>query len=312
MAREFAIVRASFWTGETGRKIREFGGDAQRVALYLITCGSSNLIGLYYLPVPTLCHEVGITLQGAWKALRCLSEAHFAYYDAPSEVVFVPEMAAIQVGESLKPADKRIKAIIREWQKHRKCLFYNDFYQRYGVPFYLPDPSPLKAPYEPLRSQEQDQDQDKDQEQDTSTVGSPNGKKRKVRSDAYCEAFELWWMAYPRKEGKGSAYRAWIEAGKRIREQRKLDSRQVAEVLLYKATEYAESPRGHWPIAKLPHPSTWLNDCRYDDDPSAWQVPFVTEEQRGLFAGTRDPRGNLAVAEEFKRDLDEMEVVNAG
>lgn len=305
MAREFAIVRASFWTGETGRKIREFGGDAQRVALYLITCGSSNLIGLYYLPVPTLCHEVGMTIQGAWKALRCLSEAHFAYYDAPSEVVFVPEMAAIQVGESLKPADKRIKAIIREWQKYRKCLFYNDFYQRYGVPFYLPDPSPLKAPYEPLRSQEQEQEQEKDQEQDTSMAGSPNGKKRKSRPSNYCEAFEAWWLAYPRREAKGDAYEAWIKAGKRVRTKHNLDSHKAAELLLQKAIEYTNSTRGKWPLVKLPHPATWLNGDRYEDDPESWKAPF---EQRGLFGPDPDPRGNLASAESYLKKRLEVEV----
>jgi hypothetical protein len=71
MPRDFAIVKSSFWTGETGRKLRAAGGDAQRVAMYLITCGSSNMIGLYYLPLPVMCHEIGITLQGASKALRC-------------------------------------------------------------------------------------------------------------------------------------------------------------------------------------------------------------------------------------------------
>jgi hypothetical protein len=49
--RDYAKVAPTFWNGETGKKIRELGRDAQVVALYLITCPSSNWIGLYYLPL---------------------------------------------------------------------------------------------------------------------------------------------------------------------------------------------------------------------------------------------------------------------
>jgi len=53
--RDFAKVCGQFWIGETGRKLRAAGRDAQTVALYLITCPSANMLGLYYLP---LGHQV--------------------------------------------------------------------------------------------------------------------------------------------------------------------------------------------------------------------------------------------------------------
>lgn len=89
--REYCKVSPQFWTGATGKEIRKTGRDAQLVALYLLTCPNSNWIGLYYMPLPTLCHETGLKPEGAWKALRSLSEAQFAYFDDASEHVFVVE-----------------------------------------------------------------------------------------------------------------------------------------------------------------------------------------------------------------------------
>jgi hypothetical protein len=126
------------------------------------------MIGLYYLALPTLCHEVGITEKGALKALARCSEGVFGYYDRGSEGVFVPEMAHYQIGPTLKPKDNRHKAVLKLLEQMRKSPFIKEFMARYQVPFQLPDLSPLQAPCKPLRSQDQDQvqEQEKDQEQE--------------------------------------------------------------------------------------------------------------------------------------------------
>ena len=97
--REYAKVAPQFWTGTTGKRLRGMGRDVQVVALYLVTCPSANMLGLYYLPLPTLCHEIGMKPEGALKALRRVSEGGFATYDTASEHVWVKEMARFQIGE---------------------------------------------------------------------------------------------------------------------------------------------------------------------------------------------------------------------
>lgn len=57
--RNFAKVKPQFWIGETGRNIRSRGQDHITVALYLMSCPSPTMIGLYYLPVTTLALETG-------------------------------------------------------------------------------------------------------------------------------------------------------------------------------------------------------------------------------------------------------------
>lgn len=58
--RDYAIVSPHFWRGETGRSIRG-RRPTQILALYLLTCPSSNMLGMYYLPICTITHETGLT-----------------------------------------------------------------------------------------------------------------------------------------------------------------------------------------------------------------------------------------------------------
>lgn len=189
MGREYAIVTSKFWTGETGKSLRK-EPDAQRVAFYLITAPTSNMIGLYYLPLPTLCHEVGMTLQGALKALRRVSELGFAHFDADSEWVWVPAMASFQLGEKLKPKDKRITGVVNLLRDARKSPYIKSFVDKYGASFSLPPIDFHEAPSKPHRSQDQDQDQD--QEGDTPLPPSRKGRRGFVKPtveeiSAYCE-----------------------------------------------------------------------------------------------------------------------------
>ena len=177
--RDYAVFSPRFWTSDTGKRIKAAGRDVQIVAVYLFTSPTSNMIGLYYLPLPTLCHEVGIDNEGALKALRSLEDLHFCRYSPFEEVVFVFEMAKWQVGDRLAENDNRVKGVIRELENYRKSSFLPAFMERYSRPFHLPK---MEAPSKPLRSQEQEQDQEQEQEQEqeeeniSSEAGVPTSK----------------------------------------------------------------------------------------------------------------------------------------
>jgi hypothetical protein len=174
--RDHAIVSPQFWTGETGRQLRH-DPDAQRIAFYLMTCPSANMIGLYYLPIPLICHEVGLSEEGALKGLARLSEALFCAYDAPSETVFVFNMARYQLGETLNPKDHRHLAVQRQLSQMRNSHFYNAFLEIYSEPYCLNlsrNTRGLQGASEPLRSKDQDKDKDKDKEKTLSV--SPDGE----------------------------------------------------------------------------------------------------------------------------------------
>ena len=135
--REYGKIAPTFWTGHTGRQIKKMGAQAQVIALYLLTSPHANMLGLYYLPLPYIAHETGSTLQGASKALQSLSEVSFCTYDEEPEMVFVHEMAKYQIGEDLKPNDKRVIGIERELAKLPKTKLIQLFIDRYSVPFHI-------------------------------------------------------------------------------------------------------------------------------------------------------------------------------
>ncbi len=201
--RDYCKVNGRFWTGETGKSLRGHL-EAQVLAAYLMTAPTSNMIGLFYLPMPTLCHETGLSEEGASKALARLSEGGFAHYDARSETVFVVNMAREQVGPSLAPADNRVKGVRREVEEHIKCPLLHKFLEVYGVAYHLlevrPETSPFEGPSKPLRSQEKEQEQEKEQTMPTVPVGV--GLVLIPDTAAPRFDFEALYQRFPRKEGK--------------------------------------------------------------------------------------------------------------
>jgi hypothetical protein len=151
--RDHARISPRFWIGSTGRAIRNGGHELQVVAFYLMTAPSSNMIGLYYLPIPMISHDTGVTLEGASKALQSLSEAGFAHYDRASETVWVVEMATWQTAPELLPTDNRVKGVVSQLEP----------YKRYRVAYHLPELSPSEGASKPLRSKEKEKEKEKEQ-----------------------------------------------------------------------------------------------------------------------------------------------------
>lgn len=93
--------------------------------------------------------------------------------------------------------------------------------------------------------------------------------------------FNEWWAAYPRKVGKGAALKAW-----------RLLTAPEREAALMASPAFAEAWRGSTAdrMRFCPHPTTFLNQRRYTDDPAEWQrqagpdapAPFV-KPQRSAF-----------------------------
>lgn len=167
--RDYSKISAQFWTGKTGRELRG-NLEAQVLALYLVTNQHSNMEGVYYCPVMFMAHETGMTLEGASKTLRRLIEIGFCTYDAPSEVVFVHEMAAHQIGDALKPKDNMVKSVQLEFDRMPEGKIKHCFFEKYGAAYHLtfagfdPEKQPEEAsPFEaPSKHGDGDGDGDED------------------------------------------------------------------------------------------------------------------------------------------------------
>nr|DAM65371.1 MAG TPA: replisome organizer [Caudoviricetes sp.] len=96
------------------------------------------------------------------------------------------------------------------------------------------------------------------------TESSPDGERVQTRpnpsnepSSSYPAAFEHWWAAYPRKQGKRKALAEWRRATKRI----------DRDELITKTTRFADfHAREGTDKQFIPLPTTWLNRDGWDDE----------------------------------------------
>lgn len=132
----YATIRPTFWARGSGKELR---GDskAQVLALYLMTCQHANVSGIFHIGIPTIAHETGLE---ECEVLAAFSRLHgIAEYDAQEELCFVPNMAKHQIGEELKPNDKRKPKLLRELQQFNGHRFLNQFFSIYAANYDLPE-----------------------------------------------------------------------------------------------------------------------------------------------------------------------------
>lgn len=132
--RDYGRVASTMWTRGSGKRLRG-KAVAQVVASYLLSCGSSSMIGLYHVTIGTIAHETGHSETAVRGALEECEAAGFAFYDEEAELVWVPNVARIELGEGLRMGDKRRVSIDRALQAIGDHPFVAQFLARYGTPF---------------------------------------------------------------------------------------------------------------------------------------------------------------------------------
>lgn len=183
--RDYAKLAPTFWTGKTGRALKRRGIEGVLVALYLVSSPHSNMLGLYYQPVLYLAEETGLTIEGASKGLQDCIACGFCSYDDETKTVWVHEMAAWQIAESLSSGDKRCKGIQKDYDALPDNPFIGAWFDRYGPAFKLAgrrefegeiqpkSEGASQAPSKPHRSQEQEQEQEQEVSVPEGTGASP-------------------------------------------------------------------------------------------------------------------------------------------
>ena len=161
--RSYSRITPSFWTGKTGRAIAAAGPEAVVVAFYLMTSPHANMIGLFYQPMLYLQHETRLPSEGASKGLRSCIEAGLCSYDDATEMVWVHEMAAYQVGRRLKESDNKCVNVRKLYKSLPNSPLLGPFFDRYRTDFHLVERRGFEGALEGLRSQEQEQEQEQEQ-----------------------------------------------------------------------------------------------------------------------------------------------------
>lgn len=227
--RDYSRVSGKFWTSKTGKDIKKRGQEAVIMAMYLMTAPQSNMLGLYYLAIPTAGHESGLGSEGASRGLQFCIEAGFCDYDIETEMVWVFEMAKYQVGGALKASDLQVKGVQKQYNELAENPFLARFYDRYGQDFKMvlrrgevaPDADALEGALNPNAGQEQEQASAQRQDQVPAQSGlrpasaksrapanKPNGEQRSPSSlvwDFYAAAYGTRYGHEPTRNAKVNA-----------------------------------------------------------------------------------------------------------
>ncbi len=94
------------------------------------------------------------------------------------------------------------------------------------------------------------------------------------------EQFNIFWMAYPRKVGKGAAEKIW----EKMKGDKELFDKIIQAVANQRNSEQWLRDNGVF----IPHPATWLNQRRWEDEVKVkWVDPFDDTAQREAAAKKR-------------------------
>jgi len=82
----YTRVESQFWHDE---KVRQLSIESRYLMLYLLTSPHRNLVGIYYLPIPYACFDLGWDEKQFQKSLKELIEKGIVSYDEETNMVLV-------------------------------------------------------------------------------------------------------------------------------------------------------------------------------------------------------------------------------
>lgn len=89
------------------------------------------------------------------------------------------------------------------------------------------------------------------------SVEKTGGEPKRRNASEYSPEFESFWTAYPRKEAKGSAFKAW-------QKQKPPLSVCLSALAWQKKSDQWTKDAGSF----IPHPASWINARRWEDEPA--------------------------------------------
>jgi hypothetical protein len=254
----YRTIDAAFWTDQ---KIRKLSPEGRLLFLYLITNPHTHVSGLYYLPLLIAEHESGLSKAHLKSSLESLSKSGLCRYDHDAELILVKKMFRFQ-GRGLK---NTLSAARHLSEDVHKSFLINEFLVIY------PEVSQhMKNRVSHTLSDTVSKFGTPEQEQETNPEQEPPIVPQGVTSvtETYPPDFQEFWKSYPKAVGKGAAFKAWKNA--------KVNGE--LPVLLAAIASQKKSPQWTRDNGQfIPHPATWLNQRRWQDEARNSETPRASE-----------------------------------
>lgn len=130
----YTRVESRFWQDE---KMRAVSDDARHLMLYLLTSPHRNIIGLYFLPSPYACFDLGWSEERFKKGLHELLRVGCVKYDENTHVVIVQNYLKHNPLEN----PNQVKSAIEKLDEIPQTPLFNDFLaiiEKFDKPFMKP------------------------------------------------------------------------------------------------------------------------------------------------------------------------------
>lgn len=132
---------------------------------------------------------------------------------------------------------------------------------------------------------------DNDNDNNLLSISSSPAVKDRAASGAYTEDFLEFWNAYPRKTGKGAAFRSWLK----IRPTKK-ERADIMSALEWQKSSSQWNDSGYGKF--IPLPATYINQRRWEDEPDSSDSMSIARPDKYLM--DEDDSEALKLLEEYE------------
>ena len=253
--------------------------DGEKIlVVYLLTGPQSNRLGLYVLSIATAAEALGTVPRTITKRLKTVCETFGWMFDDVARVLFIPSWFKWNPPENANV----VKGNLKDLNEIPSCRLLDLFAANGGT-----IPETLRPTFleglpqrfrQPCPNQEQEQEQYQEQEQEpvhaltrgrdgfgapSATAVSTTRRPHEGNGTGLRERFDAFWKIYPRKKAKDAAWRAW--------QKRKPSADLTQQICAALAWQVKQDDWQRENRRFVPYPATWINDGRWQDEPSTTQ-----------------------------------------
>jgi hypothetical protein len=283
----YRTILVRMWGDQKFRNLSPLPPSGQSLWIYLLTGPFSNRIGFFRAGEMALAEELGWDLKAFRKAFREVLTEGLVQASPEDRLIFIPNFTKIN-----RPFSPNVvTSWSTEWKIIPECSLKEEAWEtiKYNLhgtlgesfvkAFIKACPKPSgKALSKPSLKACRIQEQEQEQEQEK-TLARPPKKNPANPAQRYAPEFDLFWSEYPRKTGKGAAYKAWKKINPPL-------AACLQSLEWQKRSDQWTRDRGQY----IPHPATWINQSRWEDEKPAhdksWR-DMSPEELEAFLGGTR-------------------------
>jgi len=239
-------IDSRIWGDEKFRTLSKPKPNAQSLWLYLLTGPHTNgCPGLFNVGPMSVSESLGWSLKAFHKAFQEVFDKGMVKADFEARVILIPN--AIKYDPPENP--NVLKKWAKDYDEIPECELKTEYYEI------------LKAfikGFNEAFMEVFDKDFAKSITITRTITNTITNTITKPLPKSFSDGFDDFWISYPKKIGKQKTLEIWIK----IKPDQSLLKKMLEKIELFKQTDQWKKDRGQF----IPHPATWLNQERWEDE----------------------------------------------